>query len=121
MIKSVIAAAVFLAAPIGAIAAPFCLVLPNGSRQCLYVDGETCSHEAVRQNGSCQVNPADIHLPVSRVGGYCLVMPSGDTRCGYADGNVCSRDALIQKGVCELTPSSGRQRIPDAYAPNAGR
>jgi hypothetical protein len=121
MIRITIAAAVFLASPIGAIAAPFCLALPNSTPQCMYVDGASCARDARQQNGSCQVNPAEIRLPVSRVGGYCLVMPSGDTRCGYADGNLCSRDALVQKGACELSSATRTQRIPDAYAPNAGR
>jgi hypothetical protein len=121
MIKVVVAAAAFLAAPIGAIAAPFCLVLPNGTPQCIYVDGASCAHDAGQQNGSCQINPAEMSLPASRVGAYCLIMPSGETRCGYADGAVCSRDALLQKGVCQLGAGTRTQRIPDDYAPNAGR
>lgn len=120
MIKLVTAAAIFLA-PVGAIAAPYCLVIPNGTPMCMYVDGTTCAAEANRQNGACQVNPAEVHLPPSRVGEYCLVMPNGATVCGYADGNVCSREALRQKGACELSAGATTERIPDAYAPNAGR
>jgi hypothetical protein len=121
MIKFVTAAAIVLASPIGAIAAPFCLLVPNGTPQCMYVDGDQCAREANRQNGSCQVNPAELALPTSRVGEYCLIMPNGSSRCGYADGNVCARDALIQKGVCSLSQGATTERIPDAYAPNAGR
>lgn len=121
MIKTVTAAALFLLSPVVAIAAPYCLVLPNGTPQCFYVDGASCARDAGRQNGSCQVNPAEVRLPASRVGEYCLIMPSGASRCGYADGNECSRDALIQKGACELSSGARTQRIPDAYAPNAGR
>jgi hypothetical protein len=121
MIKFVTAAAMLLALPIGALAAPYCLVVPNGTPQCIYVDGSDCAREANRQNGSCQVNPAEMTLPTSRVGEYCLIMPNGSSRCGYADGNVCARDALIQKGACTLSSGATTTRIPDAYAPNAGR
>ena len=120
MIK-LITAAVMLSAPVSAIAAPYCLVVPNGTPMCMYVDGATCAADAARQNGSCQVNTADVQLPASWVGEFCLVMPSGATSCGYSDGNECSRDALIQKGACELSTGARTERIPDAYAPNAGR
>ena len=121
MIKFITAAAIILTSSVGAIAAPYCLVVPNGSPMCIYVDGASCAHEAYRQNGSCQVNPAEIRLPASRVGEYCLIMPNGSSRCGYADGAVCSRDALVQKGACTLSAGATTVRIPDDYAPNAGR
>jgi hypothetical protein len=120
MIK-IVAAALFLASPISAIAAPYCLVLPNGAPLCMYVDGASCASDAARQNGSCQVNPAEVRLPTSRVGQYCLIMPTGSSRCGYADGNLCAHDALAQKGACVLSAGATTERIPDAYAPNAGR
>jgi hypothetical protein len=121
MLKIVTAAALFLASPIGAIAAPFCLVIPNGTPLCIYVDGASCAADANRQNGSCQVNPDEVRLPTNRVGEYCLIMPSGASTCGYADGNLCARDALMQKGACSLSAGATTVRIPDAYAPNAGR
>jgi hypothetical protein len=120
MIKLFAAAAMFLA-PAAAIAAPFCLVVPNGTPMCIYVDGTQCAAEAFRQSGSCQVNPAEVHLPASRVGEFCLIMPNGASSCGYADGNSCAQDALRQKGACELSAGATTERIPDAYAPNAGR
>jgi hypothetical protein len=120
MLKLVTAAAIYLA-PIGAIAAPYCLVVPNGTPLCMYVDGATCSADAIRQNGSCQVNPAEVRLPASRVGEYCVIMPNGASTCGYSDGNSCARQALIQKGACELSAGATTERIPDPYAPNAGR
>jgi len=122
MLKIVTAAALLLASPIGAMASPFCLVLAdNLTRQCIYIDGAECAKEAGRQNGSCQVNADEVNLPSARVGEYCLIMPSGYSTCGYADGAVCSRDALLQKGVCSLGAAATTTRIPDAYAPNAGR
>lgn len=109
------------ALPVGAIAAPFCLVLPNSTPQCMYVDGATCARDAGRQNGSCQPNPAELRVPSSLIGNYCLVLPSGASTCGYADGNLCARDALIQKGACARSAGSLPQVLPNDYAPNAGR
>ena len=121
MIKILTTAVVLLASPIGAWAAPFCLVLPLSAPQCLYYDGAACSKEANRQNGSCQVNSNEVRLPTSRIGQYCLVMPDGSATCGYSDGAVCSRDALLQKGACERSQGAVPKQRPDAYAPNAGR
>ena len=119
VIKLVTAAMFFV--PFAAVASPYCLVLPNGTPQCIYVDGASCARDASRQNGSCQVNPAELRLPASRVGEFCLVMPNGASSCGYSDGNSCARDALRQKGACVLSAGATTERIPDAYAPNAGR
>jgi hypothetical protein len=121
MTKIFTAAAILLASTVGAIAAPFCLVIPNGTPECIYADGASCSADANRQNGSCQVNAAETRVPASRVGQYCLILPSGASICGWADGNECSREALIQKGACTLSAGATTVRIPDAYAPNAGR
>jgi len=121
MIKIITAAVILLASSIGAIAAPFCLAIPNGAPLCMYYDGSACARDAARQNGGCVVNPAEVHMPTTRVGDYCLVMPSGYTTCGYSDGNVCSRDALLQKGACERGTGAGPKQLPDAYEPNAGR
>jgi hypothetical protein len=121
MIKIVTATAMLLASPIGAIAAPYCLVLPNGTPLCQYVDGTTCSADAVRQNGTCQVNPAEVRVPASRVGEYCVIMQNGASVCGYADGVVCTHDALRQKGACQLSAGSPPQQLPNDYNPNAGR
>jgi len=121
MIKFAVASAFLLAASASAMAAPFCLALPMGAPQCIYYDGAECSRDANRQNGMCQINPSEVHLPTSRVGDYCLVMSDGRTTCGYADPNQCSRDALLQKGACSRSFGAGPKQIPDAYAPNAGR
>ena len=121
MIKIATVVAMFLASSVGAIAAPFCLVVPNGTPECIYVDGTSCANDAGRQNGACIVNPAEVRLPTNRVGEYCLIMQNGSSVCGYADGNLCARDALRQKASCSLSAGATTQRIPDAYAPNAGR
>lgn len=121
MIKVITAFTLLLASSAGAMAAPFCLALPSGAPQCVYYDGAACAREAGRQNGSCQVNAAEVRVPVSRVGQYCLVMPSGYSTCGYADGTLCARDALLQKGACERSGGALPRQLPDDYAPNAGR
>ena len=121
MIKIAAVAAMFLASSVGAMASPYCLVVPNGTPQCIYADGTSCATDAGRQNGSCITNPAEVRLPTSRIGEYCVVMQNGSSTCGYADGNLCARDALRQKGACALSAGATTQRTPDAYAPNAGR
>jgi len=121
MIKIVTAAVMIVTSPLAAIAAPFCLALPTGTPMCIYVDGADCAREAFRQNGSCQPNPAEVHVRPSRIGEYCLVLPSGYSTCGYANGDLCSRDALQQKGACSRSEGSLPNVLPDAYDPNAGR
>ena len=121
MLKIVTAAVLFLASPIGAMAAPFCLTFPNGTPECIYYDGASCAREAGRQNGSCQINPAEVQVPASLVGQYCLVMPAGASVCGYADGTLCARDALRQEGACVRSTGALPQQLPNAYNPNAGR
>jgi hypothetical protein len=121
MIKIVTAAAVLLVAPVGAIAAPFCLALPTGTPQCIYYDGASCAKDAGRQNGACIPNQAEVHVRPSRIGEYCLVMPSGYSTCGYADGNLCAKDAIEQKGACSRSEGALPQQLPNDYAPNAGR
>jgi hypothetical protein len=121
MLRIVSVAALCLASPIGAIAAPFCMVIPNAAPQCMYYDGAQCAHDAARQNGSCDVNPAEVKVAASRIGDYCLVMPSGYSVCGYSDGTVCARDALLQKGACARAAGALPQQLPNAYDPNAGR
>ena len=68
MLRIATAAFFSLASSAAALAAPFCLVIPTATPQCMYVDGATCAAEAARQSGSCQVNPAEVRIPTSRVG-----------------------------------------------------
>ena len=121
MIRLVTTAVLLLGAPVGAVAAPFCLALSTGSPQCIYYDGASCARDAGRQNGSCQPNPAETHVTASRIGEYCLVMPSGYTTCGYSDGAECARDAIAQKGACARSAGALPRQLPDSFEPNAGR
>ena len=121
MIKIVTAAAMVLLSPIGALAAPFCLVIPNVAPQCMYYDGRECARDAQRQNGACDVNSKEVRVSASQIGQYCVVIAGGYSTCGYADGNVCAHDALQQNGVCTRSAGAPPRQLPDAFDPNAGR
>jgi hypothetical protein len=121
MCKIVAAAVLLLVSSMGAMAAPFCLVIAGAAPMCIYVDGVQCAQQANRQNGSCEPNPSDVRLPTSRIGDYCLVLPGGYSHCGYGDGIVCARDALLQKGMCTKSAGALPQQLPNAFDPNAGR
>jgi hypothetical protein len=121
MIKIVAAAAMVLASPIAAIAAPYCLLISNAAPQCMYYDGRDCARDAGRQNGSCIANPNEVHVAASQIGQYCVIVAGGYSTCGYADPNECARDALQQKGVCSRSSGAPPQQLPNAYDPNAGR
>lgn len=121
MSKLAVAAVILVSTSLSARAAPFCLLVPNGAPQCMYVDGNECQADAVRQNGACVPNLAEGALPTSRIGEYCMVLPIGFTHCGYADGIACAHDALKQHGVCTKSAGTLPQQVPDPYVPNAGR
>ena len=121
MSKLAVAAVLLVSTSLSAMAAPFCLVVPGGTPQCMYVDGNQCQADANRQNGACVPNPAENVLPTSRVGEFCMILPIGFTHCGYADGIACAQDALKQHGVCAKSAGSLPQQVPDPFAPNAGR
>jgi hypothetical protein len=116
-----VAALILMSTSLSAMAAPFCLDIPGGTPQCMYVDGNECQRDAVRQNGSCVPNPAVNSVPTSRIGEFCMILPIGFTHCGYSDGTACAQDALKQHGVCTKSAGTLPQQIPDPYVPNAGR
>jgi len=109
------------AMPIAASAAPFCLTISGTNPQCIYNDGNACEREAGRQNGACEINPAEIKLPTSRVGEFCVITAGHAAQCGYADGTSCARDARQQQGACAKGAGSLPRAIPDPYDTNAGR
>jgi hypothetical protein len=121
MSKLAVVAALLVSTSFSAMAAPFCLEVPGGVPQCIYVDGNQCSTEANRQNGACLPNPAETSLPTSRIGEFCMILPIGFTQCGYADGIACSQDALKQHGICTKSAGTLPQQVPDPFVPNAGR
>jgi hypothetical protein len=122
MCKIVAAAVLLLVSSMGAMAAPFCLLITGAAPMCIYVDGAECARQADRQNGACEPNESEVRLPTSRIGEYCLVLPGGYSHCGYEDGIVCAREALTQKGICtKKSAGASPQQLPNAYDPNAGR
>ncbi len=121
MSKLAVAAVLLVSTSFSAMAAPFCLEVPGGTPQCMYVDGNECQADAARQNGACVPNVTESALPSSRVGEFCMILPVGFTHCGYADGIACAQDALKQHGVCTKSAGSLRQQVPDPFVPNAGR
>ncbi len=121
MNKLAVAAALLVSTSLSAMAAPFCLEIPGGTPQCIYVDGNECQVQANRQNGACVPNVAETTLPTSRVGEFCMILPIGFTHCGYADGIACAQDALKQHGVCTKSAGTLPQQVPDPFVPNAGR
>jgi hypothetical protein len=121
MRKLAVAAVMLVGTSLSAMAAPYCLVIPGGTPQCMYVDGNQCQADANRQNGACQTNPAEVQVPTSRMGEYCMMLPIGFTHCGYADGIACARDAQQQHGVCQKSEGTIPPQVPDPFNPNAGR
>jgi hypothetical protein len=115
------AAVILMGMPLSAMGAPFCLAIPGAAPLCMYVDGNQCQADATRQNGACQLNPAEARMPASHIGEYCMLLPIGFTHCGYADGNACARDALRQHGVCAKSAGTLPPQVPDPFNPNAGR
>jgi hypothetical protein len=121
MRKLAVAAALLASTSWSAMAAPFCLAVPGGTPQCIYVDGNQCQVQANRQNGACLPNPAESAVPTSRVGEFCMILPIGYTHCGYADGIACAQDAQRQHGICTKSAGTLPQQVPDPFVPNAGR
>jgi hypothetical protein len=121
MKKLAAAAVILVSTSLSAMAAPFCLAIPGAAPQCMYVDGNQCQADALRQSGACQPNPAEIKMPTSRIGEYCMLLPVGFTHCGYADGIACARDALREHGVCAKSAGTIPPQVPDPFNPNAGR
>jgi hypothetical protein len=121
MKKLAVAAIILVSTSLSAVAAPYCLTIPGATPQCMYVDGNQCQADAVRQNGACEVNSAEARMPASRMGEYCMMLPIGYTHCGYADGIACAKDALQQHGVCAKSAGTGAPQVPDPFNPNAGR
>lgn len=105
-----------------AFAAPFCLEIPGGAKECIYYDGAACARDANRATGAtCAPNTREVQLQPRSDGNYCMVTGQGASVCGYADPTSCADAALRVHGACVKAPTFGRQQIPNIYAPNAGR
>lgn len=111
----------FLAAPVAAQAAPFCLQTEALPPQCIYYDPDNCNRAARLQSptGSCSANPREVRI-AARGGEYCIVTGERVANCVYVDRISCDRSAARHHAVCTYIPSAGRGRpavgAPDPYA-----
>jgi hypothetical protein len=109
-----------LAAPIGAMAAPFCLRNQMLAPQCIYYDAAECQRDAQRQGAVCSVNPSEFTL-LAGSGQYCVVTSTRASLCVYADRNTCAAEAARQHGACMDAIPAGRPAAPDPYSAVNGR
>jgi hypothetical protein len=98
-----------------AVAAPFCMRNQVMTPQCIYYDAGECEREARRQNGYCDVNPAELRVTTG-TGQYCVVTSGRASLCAYFDRDTCSRDADRQNGVCTSATKIAPARTPDPYS-----
>jgi hypothetical protein len=96
-----------------AFAAPFCVRNEALPSQCIYYDAQECQKEAIRYNGVCSSNPAELKL-VRGYGRYCVVTSGHVSVCQYMDRTSCDRAASQQQGACTEAPASQ----PGAGAPD---
>jgi hypothetical protein len=106
-----------LAAPVTALAAPFCVRNQMLAPQCIYYDASECQRDAQQQGGVCGVNPSEFPLQAG-AGQYCLVTSTRASLCVYTDRNTCTADAIRQHGACTDTVQIAPSRAPDPYAAN---
>jgi hypothetical protein len=109
-----------LAAPVSAIAAPFCVRNQMLAPQCIYYDASECQRDAQQQGGVCSVNPSEFPVQAGS-GQYCLVTSTRASLCVYSDRNTCTADALRQHGACTDMVRAGPSGAPDPYALQNGQ
>ena len=103
-----------LAAPAGAMAAPFCVQTQALPPQCIYFDAASCNQRAQQLGGLCSVNRREMR--VSRgLGHYCVLTSERASSCIYADRGNCENDARQQGGVCVDSPSRPESPRVDPY------
>ena len=90
---------VFLALPLPAIAAPFCVETQAVPPQCIYFDANSCNQRAKQMGGQCSANQQEVQASAG-LGHYCLLTSSRVSLCIYTDRSNCDRDAQRQQGVC---------------------
>ena len=103
-----------LLVPAPALAAPFCVQTQAIPPQCLFTDAQSCNARAAQMDGTCTVNPADVHVS-SGLGHYCLLTSSMVSSCIYTGRANCDRDAKHEQGVCIEAPSRPESPKPDPY------
>ena len=103
-----------LAVPQPTFAAPYCVQTQAIPPQCIFIDPASCNARAAQMDGSCTVNPQEVHVSAG-LGHYCLLTPGTVSSCIYADHEDCAREALHQQGVCIQAPSRPESPGPDPF------
>jgi hypothetical protein len=103
-----------LTMPVSALASPFCVQTQTIPPQCIYVDAASCSARAKQMDGTCTVNPAEVHVAPG-LGHYCLLTSGLVSACIYADRNECEGEAKHQQAVCIEAPGRPESPGPDPY------
>ncbi len=103
-----------LAAPVAALAAPFCVQTTAIPPQCIFVDAASCNQRATQMGGTCTANPAELHISPG-LGHYCLLTSGRASACIYADRGTCDAEAEHQQGVCIEAPSRPESPRLDPY------
>lgn len=103
-----------LAAPLPALAAPFCVETQAVPPQCMYFDAGSCNERARQMQGYCSVNTAEVQV-AGGLGHYCLLTSSLVQSCIYVDRGTCDRDAQQQHGACVEAPVRPESPGADPY------
>jgi hypothetical protein len=104
----------FLAIPLSAAAAPFCVQSEALPQQCIYYDASECNQRAQQLGGTCTVNTEEVSATAG-LGHYCLFTSNGVSLCIYADRGSCNQEAEHQQGVCVMAPNVPESPAPDPY------
>jgi hypothetical protein len=103
------AAVVSLLLADAAAAAPLCVVVEGFADSCIYADPRSCQADALRRQGICAANPAE--LRVTGTAPFCLVDSSLTVRCDFADRATCFRVAARNAGACLVARASLAQSL----------
>jgi hypothetical protein len=98
-------------------AALFCVEAIGISPQCLYDDARQCRQQALRDSGTCLVNPKAV---TSTIGGerFCVVTENGLARCIFSDVANCEREAQLGNSVCMRNINPRENQNPYRYELN---
>jgi hypothetical protein len=91
----------WLAAPIGAVAAPFCRAGGYLPGECIYDDLAQCVRAAKEiPQANCFINPQDTSITLLGRQKFCVVTNSRVAECYYTDFTTCELDAERKHGAC---------------------
>lgn len=92
----------------GAMAAPFCVPLDNGTSLCIYDDAAACSVRAANIRKNCFINPAEIKIPAGAQP-YCSIDSARVMQCIYSSYDSCTANLRPGTGFCfpSVSPLEG--------------